>query len=159
MTVKSDIESYKSSTLREVLRAAHLPEHLPGKLPLIQEAAWRTIVSITERLPKKEQNLFWQATWTLLAGAAELRDMGADCPKSPPSHIWSVRMAIREGARTIEEASQMTGLPTYAITFAWDYARNHPSPEQTADPTTHVCEWRECEDGGYVCIGCNNVAK
>lgn len=135
MTVSEKIESHKDAVLREILRSGYLPPR--GHLPLLQEAAWRVVGEVVAKLPSRDQCDLWEAVHTLLAGTAELRDIGPSVPDQPPRHTWSVRMAIREGAKTVEEASTITGLPVYAISFAWDYVRSRPdaprSPRE-ADP-------------------------
>jgi hypothetical protein len=45
---------------------------------------------------------------------------------SAPKHTWSAREAIKEGATTLEEAAQLSGLPTEALRPAYDYCVAHP---------------------------------
>lgn len=128
MTISDFIDKHRSTVRREVCLASHLRDGIlrGATLPPAMERAWFDLMAAVAHMPKKTQRDVWESLSMLMQGSRELRDVGPGVPESPPNHLWSVRAAIREGARNIVEASQITGLPVYALSLAWDYAKNNP---------------------------------
>lgn len=128
MTIADFVEKYRSTVRREICLASHLRNGFlkDATLPAEMERAWFDLMNAIDKMPKKAQRDVWEALSTLTQGARELRDFGQQVPESPPNHLWSVRAAVREGAKTVAEASAMTGLPAYVLSLAWEYAKNNP---------------------------------
>jgi hypothetical protein len=87
---------------------------------------------------------------------------------SAPKHTWSVREAVRAGAKTREEAAAKTGLPEDALRPAWDFVREvgqeAPAPKPRIARCSIATVWANCAkcgegltdpNGGSLNIGAN----